>query len=41
MFGSTCDDKRLSRSLMSLPVMTASTPGTALALLMSIAKIFA
>ena len=41
MFGSTCEGARLSFSLKSLPVITASTPGMALALLVSMEIIFA
>ena len=41
MLGSSCDGARFSFSLMSLPVITNSTPGIALALLVSMEMIFA
>ena len=40
-FGSTCEGARLSFLLKSLPVITASTPGIAFALPVSIEIIFA
>jgi len=41
IFGSTCDDDRFNFSLMSLPVITASTPGIVLALPTSMERILA